>query len=46
MMKPMTKLIQARWEQKKVWSQNNHKGLDQMNWMSNKNVDDELTFNQ
>ncbi len=23
-----------------------HRGLDQMNWMPNKNVDNKLTFNQ
>ncbi len=29
-----------RWEQGRVLSQDDHKGLDYMNWMSDKNVDD------
>jgi hypothetical protein len=44
MLKPKPKLMQPRWEQRKVLSQDDHKGLDYMNWMSDKKVSDWLTF--
>ncbi len=37
--------MQVRCEQGKVLNWDGHKGLDQMNWMLDMNVDDELTFN-
>ncbi len=43
MTKPKSKLIQARWGQMKVLNYYGHRDLDQMNWMPNKNLDDELT---
>lgn len=46
MTKPKPKLMHARWKQRRVLSQNGHKGLDQMNWMLDKNVDSNPTFNQ
>ncbi len=46
MMKPMSKLMQVGWEQQKVLNRDNRKGLDQMNWMFDRNADDELTFDQ
>jgi hypothetical protein len=44
MMKPKSKPMKVGWEQKRVLNQDGHKGLDWMNWMSNKNVDDELAL--
>ncbi len=44
MMKPKSRLMQAGWEQGRVMNQNGHKGLDQMNWMLDMNVDDKLSF--
>ncbi len=35
---------EAGWEQRRVLSWNDHKGLNYMNWMFNNNVDDKLTF--
>ncbi len=42
--KPKFRLMQARWERKKVWSQNDHGGLDYMNWVFDRNVDNKLTL--
>jgi hypothetical protein len=42
--KPQSRLMQARWEQKKVLNRDDHGGLDYMNWVFDKNVDNELTF--
>jgi hypothetical protein len=36
--------MQARWEQGKVLSWDGRNGLDWMNWMLDKSIDDELTF--
>jgi hypothetical protein len=44
MLKPMLRLMQAGWEQRKVLKRDGHKGLDQTNWMLDKNVGDGLTF--
>ncbi len=44
MVKPKSKLMKARWEQRRVLSRDGHKGLDWIKKMSNMNVDDELTF--
>ncbi len=44
MKKPKSRLMQVSCEQGNVLSWDGHKGLDQMNWMLDKNVDDELTF--
>ncbi len=46
MMKPVSKLMKVGWEQGKILSQDDHKGLDQMNWLFNRNVDDKLTLDQ
>jgi hypothetical protein len=43
-MKPKSKFMQTGWEQGKVLNQNDHNGLDYLNWMFNMNIDDELTF--
>jgi hypothetical protein len=44
MVKPKFKLMKAGWEQRKVLNWDGHKGLDWMNWMSNRNVDDKLAL--
>ncbi len=46
MTKPKSKLMQTGWEQGNVLSQDGHNGLDSMNWMPDKSVDDKLTFDQ
>ncbi len=43
-MKPKSKLMRAGWEQKKALNWDGHGGLNQMNQVLDKNVDDELTF--
>ncbi len=46
MMKPMSKFMQAGQEQWRVLSQDDHEGLNWMNWMFDKNSNDELTIDQ
>jgi hypothetical protein len=38
MVKPKSKLMKARWEQRRVLNWDGQKGLDWMNWMFNKKV--------
>jgi hypothetical protein len=44
MVKLKSKSMKVGWEQRRVLNWDGHKGLDWMNWMSNKNVDDKLAF--
>ncbi len=43
-MKPKSKLMKFGWEQGMVLSWDGHGGFNQMNWVFDRNVDDELTL--